>query len=684
MSQSKKRLVMWLSGFGVLALTGGLISLALVNSTTFKGWAKLHLRPMIQSSPSLEHLKTIALAIRKKTDHSISIAKADIKTETRVAFPGSRAEEAQGIVTWVSPFSDRIPPTEQPTASQIHPNGQSRPIVLTGLKGETLSFQLVMRSKDPVQGLMVRIRPDAGSPGSRCISTHRFLEIYMHLMVHTVSKYGPLKELINPDPLVPFNDPYSPGHTIVPLVSLKSNFDQPVWVDVHFAKRCQAGTYNGALEVFSDGKIIRKTPVTFNILDASLPGKVGLDRWVELYVSRFYHGENIHSDDQFQALYQRYFAVAHKYGFALNDAGDIRPDIRWDSEGRITSSNWDYYDKLYGPMLSGQLTQGEIPNVWCLPIQTYSLGVGMWWGFTILSTPPSPIQKWAGLPDIATQALAKEIVHHWKEKGWPINRGFAYIFDEPMHKLVYYPDTYRLIAKSAQSLHKGSNGKIRVMITDAPYVWYRKQAGHHKRDMIGNVDIWAAHGETYIPNRMSAMQKIGDRIWFYQAGPPFLGQNDLSDTGLGFRMWFWTAWKYHTNGVFYWAGTFWNDNTKAVNPYLHAANGDGIMFYPGHQLHFLGYPDIDGPVPSIRSSQWRRGYEDYKYLSLLKQKGHGEDADQIVNKMVRKALDDGGYIPYWNNPLWWKPGDWTHDPRVWHRVRVKMAKEIAALYAPSH
>ena len=136
MSQTKKRLVMWLSGFGVLALTGGLISLALVNSTTFKGWAKLHLRPMIQSSPSLEHLKTIALAIRKKTDHSISIAKADIKTETRVAFPGSRAEEAQGIVTWVSPFSDRIPPTEQPTASQIHPNGQSRPIVLTGLKGE--------------------------------------------------------------------------------------------------------------------------------------------------------------------------------------------------------------------------------------------------------------------------------------------------------------------------------------------------------------------------------------------------------------------------------------------------------------------------------------------------------------------------------------------------------------------
>lgn len=662
-----------------------MISLVTIRSSLVKEWARDHLRPIIQSSPSLEHLKNVVLAIRQKTDHSISALRPGGKTETRIAYPGSRAEENRGVVSWISPFSDRIPPTEVPPERRVHPVGQTRPLVLTGLKGETLSFQLVLRSDKPVQGITLRIQPDPANSGSSCISTHRFLEIYMRLMIHTISKYGPLKELINPDPLIPFTDPYSPGRRVVSSVSLKPNFDQPVWLDVHFAHQCQAGNYRGTLEVLSNGQIIRKTPLTFEILDAALPGKVGLDRWSELYVSRFYHGENIHSDQEFQGLYQRYFTVAHQYGFAMNDAGDIRPDIRWDwSKGIPTSINWDYYDKLFGPMITGKLTGGSIPNVWCLPIQTYALGIGWWGGFTILPTPPSPIEKWHGLPDKAAQELAKLIVSHWEEKGWPLKRGFVYLVDEPMHKLYYYSDIYRLIALSAESLHKGSNGKIRVMITDAPYVWDKRQAGHHKSVMIGNIDIWAAGGSTFIPDRMSAMQKMGARTWFYQAGPPFLGQNDLSDTGIGIRMWFWTAWKYNVNGVFYWAATFWNDNTEKANPYTHGGNDDGVLFYPGHQLHFLGFPDINGPVPSIRVSQWRRGYQDYKYFVLLKQKGHGADADRLVNRMVRKALDDGGYIPYWHNPLWWKPGDWVHDPRIWHKLRVDMAREIANLNSSGH
>lgn len=52
-------------------------------------------------------------------------------------------------------------------------------------------------------------------------------------------------------------------------------------------------------------------------------------------------------------------------------------------------------------------------------------------------------------------------------------------------------------------------------------------------------------------------------------------------------------------------------------------NDDGVQFYPGHQLHFLGVPDINGPAPSIRVSQWCRGYQDYKYFFLLKQKAMG-------------------------------------------------------------
>lgn len=101
--------------------------------------------------------------------------------------------------------------------------------------------------------------------------------------------------------------------------------------------------------------------------------------------------------------------------------------------------------------------------------------------------------------------------------------------------------------------------------------------------------------------------------------------------------------------------------------------------YPGRQLHFIGFPDIEGLIPSIRMAQWRRGYEDYRYFTMLTQLGKKKDADQYVNNLVLHALDDGGYLPYWRSPLWQKPGDWSHDPQEWHKTRVTMARLIARL-----
>ncbi len=680
MSRSIRRRILWFSIFFLVISVLGIGILSLIAlSPKVRFWVKSHLQPIVRSSPFLEDTKKEILSLKHESSGSIPFRKEltnfNYHPDIPKGFVGNRAEQSQGILSWISPFSDRIPPTEKPEQNNIHPAGQARPIVLTGLQGETLSFQMVLRSQKPADQLGLSLSAD-NSSGVSCITTHRFLEIYMHLMIHTQSKYGPIKELINPDPLVPFNDPYTPNHPLIHSISLKPDFDQPVWMDVHFSRNCKPGIYHGTLTVFSGDKILRKTPVSYEVLNARLPRHSFLNRYIEFYVSRFYHGENIHNDEEFQQLYQRYFKVGYEYGFSTNDAGDIKPNINWDwKTGTPTSVDWSYYDHLYGPMLSGSLT-GSAPNIWSLPIATYSLGIGWWGGFAVLQKNPSKIEDWKGVPDIATQNLAKLLVQHWKEKGWPIDKSFVYLVDEPNHKLIYYPDTYKLIAASARSLHQGSR-KIRVMITDAPYIWLKMQKGHDKRIMRDNIDIWAAHGETYIPDRMAKRQKHGQQVWFYQAGPPYLGQNDLSSTGIGMRMWFWTAWKYHVNGVFYWASTFWNDNTPKINPYTNGGNDDGVIFYPGHQLHFLGYPDIDGPVPSIRAAQWRRGYEDYKYLTLLKQDGLLDKADSYANSLVHKALDDGGYIPYWRNPLWWKPGNWVHDPRVWHRTRIEIARILA-------
>ncbi|MDA8149924.1 MAG: DUF4091 domain-containing protein [Nitrospiraceae bacterium] len=662
---------------GILTGVMGLVVFAIVMIATpnFRDHVKNFVKSARSHLPAL-HVKAIAL----KAKTLLNPQDVPPRRFMTFPFPGSRAERSQGILSWIAPLSMRVQPQDAPPDTLIGKSGSSMPISLVGLKGETLSFQVVLRGLRSSRKVRVHLLPAASdSDFGSCIRSRRFLEFYEHFKASAI-KYGPVNTLDVPDPLIPFHDPYQPGRVIVDGVDLSKDKNTPVWIDVRLSQHCLPKTYDATLVVQTANQVIRKTPVKIEVLNVTLPERVGLDRWMELYVSRFWKGGMISSQEEFRQMYLKTVLLGHQYGFATNDAGDILPGIQWDwKTGTPLSVDWSYYDNLFGPILSGQLT-GKSPNVWCLPIQTYSLGVGMWGGFTILGSKQSPISSWKGVPDVATQNLAKLIVAHWKEKGWPIDRGFAYIFDEPMHKLYYYADTYKLIAKEADSLHKGSKD-LRVMITDTPYVWYRKQAGHDKKIMTGKIDLWAAAAETYIPERMQERQKKGERVWFYQGGgPPFIGQSDLYSFGPGFRMWFWTAWKYRSNGVFYWADTFWHGNQKGWNPYLTPGIGDGMVFYPGKQLHYIGFPDIDGPIPSIRMAQWRRGYQDYKYLYLLKMKDKGKEADSQVNELVRKALNDGGYLPYWNDPLWQKPGNWSHDPQAWHKARVRMALKIAHYY----
>ena len=667
MSIFKKRWVQWLLVFGFFSVIILTIPFILL-SDRFEYWAKDHILPLVHKYHLVSNIKTVAYKIK----HEINNRPAP--TASNIGFQGNRVEKSDILISWIAPFSDRIPPTEKPPPARINPAGKTRALSLVGLKGETLSFQLVLRSDIPMRDLSISLHPIKITTQS-CVTIHRFREIYLTLMFKTENKVNPLAEIVNPDPLVPFNDPYKENHKIIPSISLKSKINQPIWFDVHFHRQCKSGTYRGNLEVRSQGKTLRITPVTFTVLNPSLPIQVGLDRWMETYSGRLVMGEMLQENhESIEKILPRYYLMAHRYGFATNRCTNPVPIIQWNwNTGKPLSVNWDAYDKLMDPLLSGKLT-GTPPNVWCLPIITESL-TAWWGGFTIHGNSPTPPEEWRGIPDIATQELARLITEHYKEKGWPIEKAFAYPFDEPGHYL-FYPDFYHVISMVNHSIHKGSDGKIRIMLTDVPYAYGKKDAG--KSYLKNEVDIWSPGAEVYIPD---LIKKEGKRSWFYQGRPPFIGASNLSSTGIGFRMWFWTAWKYRVNGVFYWASDMYPGNTRAMNPFHRQEIGDGEIFYPGHQLHFLGYPDIDGPIPSIRMAQWRRGYEDYKYFFLLKEKGHEREVDQIVNSLVHRALDDGSFHPPWRNPLWGKPGDWNHDSREWHKARIRMAKELSELYS---
>jgi hypothetical protein len=585
-----------------------------------------------------------------------------------VLFSGSRIEQSGKLISWIAPFSDHVKIDEESPRSQVRGKGKSRPISLIGLKGETLSFQLILRSKDSMDKLHVVLE---SGPEASCLTFHRFKEIYVKVLA---KRDGSFVKFINSDPLIPFTDPYTPGHSLINSLSLSADMNQPVWFDIHLSDTCQGGDYNATLRVEQDGQVLRKTPIQIHVVNATLPKNVKLDRWMQLYMGRFFNGEYITNDQMLRPMLAKYFIMAHNYGFAASGCGTIGPYIQWNpNTDHISSIDWTKYDTMFGDILSGDLT-GSSPNSWCLPtLGPYVLGtVG---GFTYMTGTPSEISDWNKFPRQITIEETRAIIQHWKEKGWPINHVFAYVWDEPLHQL-YYPDVYRLIADIADAIHAGSENQIRVMLTDDPYIWDRHENGHHKSVMYDKIDIWSPSSDTYIPDKIRPYQKEGKRAWFYQGGPPFTPASDITGSGPGFRMWFWTAWKYKVNGLFYWASDFWSGNGIDNNPYTHGGTEDGVVFYPGHQLHFLGLPDIDGPVPSIRMAQWRRGYDDYRYFVFLKEKGKKTLVNRLVDQMVPHALNDGGYFPYWRNPLWDRPGDWNHDPKAWHEARVALAKEI--------
>ncbi|MGH9332402.1 MAG: hypothetical protein ACRD21_01470, partial [Vicinamibacteria bacterium] len=132
---------------------------------------------------------------------------------------------------------------------------------------------------------------------------------------------------------------------------------------------------------------------------------------------------------------------------------------------------------------------------------------------------------------------------------------------------------------------------------------------------------------------------------------------------------------YRTEVVFLWSGHYWNRD-----PYRNPVNwdkeqlGNGVLFYPGAMLPSIGFPAIRGPVGSVRMKALRRGLFDHDYFALLR--SLGGDPDPAVSRIIHSALNEEGYEPIWDHPLWAKHGAWSHEPGEWDAVRREMAREI--------
>ena len=585
------------------------------------------------------------------------------------------------IQAWIVPIEVwgvgdgvKVSPAQSPQESNAVWSKKQRTFSVQGARNEFVAFQVILNSGSDTPEVSVQVS-DLGM-GEQSISrghVELFREHYLNVTSIPDEKWVTLGPGEYPDPLIPFVDPET-GRAVGAPFDLIAGRNQPIWVDLYIPPDAQAGEYQGTISILSGGSVIKKLKLRLNVWDFTLPDKQHLNGWVQLYLTRFLKGENlVVGNETFRQMLNQYIVMGQRHRFDFNDGWDLRPRVKWNVEtGEILKIDWTEYDRIYGPVLDGSLT-GTPPRVWCLPVRE-------WWGlqgeFGFSIQDQSPLRVFGEASTRAIEAYTREITAHFEEKGWPLENTFIYVFDEPTHKL-YYPEIYLVISKYAEAVQRASGGKIRFLITDAPYVWDFKQSNKHKEQLTDHVDIWASSAKTYIPSIAQKHQARGRDFWFYQAQPPFVGGSGINYDGLALRSWPWIAWKYRVDGIFLWAGNFWNED-----PYRNPRNwnnhiqGNGVMFYPGNQLHSIGIPDIRGPVSSFRMKAWRRGMQDYEYMWLLKQIGKEKEADRIVDSVVPSALNHGGNIPYWEDPLWAQPGSWSHDPDGWTEAREKLAREI--------
>jgi hypothetical protein len=396
---------------------------------------------------------------------------------------------------------------------------------------------------------------------------------------------------------------------------------------------------------------------------AITPGK-HLQAWVPLYMTRMWKGERLDTLGEREAVevLWAYERMARAHGFDTQLKED-EPEIEWDAAtGRMLEVDWREYDLRNGPILDGSIFgDGDPPALW-------KVGGGHWWG----ARPGDP-PNFGGSHKVdssltaahrrALGAYVAEIESHFAKRGWTRPRLFMYWVDEPDFE--EHPN-YAPLIKEFGGVLKESGSRIGQLLTANP---------EESPIVQGAVDIWATWGAGYVPSQMRRRQEAGDLTWFYQQHEPFVGGSCVNDEGLGMRSWSWIAWRYGVGGIFLWAGNFWN-----ADPYRDPRNwsknllGNGVLFYPGAQLQSLGLTTIHGPVSSFRMKSMRRGLQDYEYFHLLR--SLGGDADAVVARVVRSALNEKGWRPHWTHPRWGQHGDWSHDPLEWDTARRDVAAEI--------
>ena len=548
------------------------------------------------------------------------------------------------------------------------------PIRLVAARNETVAFQLILRTLSlPIETRpIVRINPWQSRTANRRskISTRQFVAHY-----HWVDKggysWGPKTAVLEwpaayPDALIPQQHQCG-SNTRYLFESIEmpeaKHANQAVWIDSFIPANTPTGKYTQTLTV-SVGDTAIDIPIELQVNDAILPDKPSLHAIGEVYRTYRLEGAGVDSGTTaWKNMAHCYQQLAHKHRMVF---------IERTPETPTTELDWQRYDTVYNPLLTGDLFTAERGYTGPGTNQP----VGVW------RTP------WPQKFDVQVSAALKnsEISHleslakTWSDlvnqKGWTNTEYFAYIFDEvdgPTKK--HDPNRAATIARVhndmqrvQQALDTGSpTPAIDLLWTSHsnPASWTNDPA----LDLTGKIRLWSPNASAADTDFLRKRIAAGDKAWFYHSGHPAVGAHSINASGIDMRTWGVIAARYGFQGQFMWAVNLGNDDKPFAEPSYKSADdrfGNGVMVYPGNQLNRIGYSKAPGPVPSMRLKAWRRGLQDAELYYLAMQK-NPTAANELITQIVPAALTEAH-----------GKARWAQDAASWiefHKSLLKIASQ---------
>ena len=546
---------------------------------------------------------------------------------------GTRSFASSSAVVWTQSDGFKVRPQDPP-----QPN--NRAAVVSGARGETVSFQVIVSAKSAslsnVGVAMSNLSDGHGHTIAAAASVELFREFYVDLK-HQSPPHG-FTGLV-PDGLVPIGyDPYFHELRNGAPFNVSAGSNQGVWADVAIPSNAVAGTYRGSLNVTSGKSALANVPVTLTVWNFTLPATAtlttayGLDTW-QTYQGHY--GSNWVTS-KIVLLTKLYQAEALKHRMSLYDNAVANPSYKYDPKThRLAYINYQLFDSTMVPDLGGSVDSGGARG-------------------TVAQVPDGNVNPPGANPGPVDEQYVvywKNVVQHFASAGW-LDRNFYYDLDEPNTK-----QQYAVVAHRADVVHQADP---RLLVMDTT---------EYRPELVGKVNIWDPIVNALDtpgnppPSVYTARQKAGDKVWFYDSDsststggpwPNFFLDRGMNDT----RIYPWMAWRYHLDGFLYYATT--QTYTEYPNPWTDVwsfgDNGDGLLFYPGRVSLIGGKHDI--PCASIRMKIIRAGMQDYEYMALLHSMGQDAFVDALVQRLVKKT------------------NRWTQSPLELAKARAEMASRI--------